>query len=38
MTLGIIVAFVMKNTTKKPKMSDVFAVFLVALGVALLNV
>lgn len=36
--LTILVAFVMKNSTKKPKLSDVFAVFLVALGIALLNV
>lgn len=36
--LTILVAFVMKNTTKKPKLADVFAVFLVALGIGLLNV
>ena len=36
--LTIVVAFVLKNSTKKPKLSDIFAVLLVALGVALLNV
>lgn len=36
--LTILVAFVMKKTTKKPKLADVFAVFLVALGIGLLNV
>lgn len=35
--LTILVAFFLKNTTKKPKLSDVFAVFLVALGIGLLN-
>lgn len=36
--LTILVAFFIKNTTKKPKLLDVFAVFLVALGIALLNI
>ena len=36
--LTILVAFFAKNTTKKPKLLDVFAVFLVALGIALLNI
>lgn len=36
--LTILVAFAMKSTTKKPKISDIFAVFLVALGIALLNI
>lgn len=36
--LTILVAFAMKSTTKKPKLLDIFAVFLVALGIALLNI
>ena len=36
--LTILVAFCIKNTTRKPKLSDVLAVLLVALGIALLNV
>lgn len=36
--LTILVAFFIKNTTKKPKSLDVFAVLLVALGIALLNI
>ena len=36
--LTILVAFAMKSKTKKPKLSDIFAVFLVALGIALLNI
>lgn len=36
--LTILIAFLIKNTTKKIKVSDVFAVFLVALGIALLNI
>lgn len=36
--LTILVAFAMKSTTKKPKLSDIFAVFLVALGIGLLNI
>lgn len=36
--LTILVAFVIKENTKKPKLLDIFAVFLVALGVGLLSV
>ena len=36
--LTILVAFVIKENTKKPKLSDIFAVFLVALGIGLLNI
>lgn len=36
--LTILVAFIIKSNEKKPKLSDVFAVFLVALGIALLNI
>lgn len=36
--LTILVAFVIKENTKKPKLADIFAVFLVALGIGLLNI
>lgn len=36
--LTILVAFFSKNTTRKPKLLDFFAVFLVSLGIGLLNV
>ncbi len=36
--LTILVAFVIKSNEKKPKLLDVFAVFLVAVGIGLLNI
>jgi len=36
--LTILVAFILKNTSKKPKILDMLAVTLVAIGIAILNV
>ncbi len=36
--LTILIAFFIKNNEKRPKLSDIFAVFLVAIGITLLNI
>jgi len=35
--LSIIIAIFMKNTEKKPRVIDLFAIFLVAIGVGLID-
>ena len=36
--LTVLIAFCIKDKNKKPKVKDIFAVFLVAIGIALLNI